>query len=262
MNRIVKRIKSLAAGFWYTFTYLSDFPPYPLAKAFLSNALARSTRKAVDLNQQEMQNFRAQAAFNLDISKDWFSHNIPVWSWAFQSRLRTDSPIRILEIGSFEGLSAHYLLSKFPNSSIICVDTWLGSTEYKTEEGKEIYDFSRVRDRFRKNVQRFGNRVTPYEGTSMQFFAGDTSGQLFDLIYVDGSHEADDVLTDAILGFRRLREGGLMIFDDYMWRFFATKTRNPAAAIETFVSLKREDLEVVHVGYQVIIKRTLTHSSK
>ena len=39
----------------------------------------------------------------------------------------------------------------------------------------------------------------------------------FDLIYIDGSHTAADVLTDAVLAFQLLRVGGVMIFDDYLW---------------------------------------------
>ena len=39
----------------------------------------------------------------------------------------------------------------------------------------------------------------------------------FDLVFVDGSHQATDVLTDAVISFQLLRLGGLMIFDDYLW---------------------------------------------
>jgi predicted O-methyltransferase YrrM len=39
----------------------------------------------------------------------------------------------------------------------------------------------------------------------------------FDLIYVDGSHQASDVLTDSIITFQLLRVGGVMTFDDYVW---------------------------------------------
>lgn len=39
----------------------------------------------------------------------------------------------------------------------------------------------------------------------------------FDLIYVDGNHEAEYVLEDAILAFRLLKPGGTIVFDDYGW---------------------------------------------
>jgi hypothetical protein len=39
----------------------------------------------------------------------------------------------------------------------------------------------------------------------------------FDLIDVDGSHLAADVLQDAVLSFHLLRSAGLPIFDDCLW---------------------------------------------
>ena len=40
---------------------------------------------------------------------------------------------------------------------------------------------------------------------------------LFDLVYIDGSHSAKDVLLDSLLAWRLLRPGGAMIWDDYEW---------------------------------------------
>ncbi|GAB1658086.1 hypothetical protein Mh1955_12220 [Mannheimia haemolytica] len=39
----------------------------------------------------------------------------------------------------------------------------------------------------------------------------------FDYIYIDGSHEAPDVLFDALLAHRLVRKGGVISFDDYLW---------------------------------------------
>ena len=41
-------------------------------------------------------------------------------------------------------------------------------------------------------------------------------GVLADLIYIDGSHLAKDVLSDAILSWKLLKPSGVMIFDDYL----------------------------------------------
>ncbi len=42
-------------------------------------------------------------------------------------------------------------------------------------------------------------------------------GQVFDVVYVDASHMAGDVLSDAVLAWKLLAPGGIMIFDDYAW---------------------------------------------
>ena len=39
----------------------------------------------------------------------------------------------------------------------------------------------------------------------------------FDFIYVDGSHEAPDVLFDAILAHKLVKNNGIIAFDDYLW---------------------------------------------
>ena len=38
----------------------------------------------------------------------------------------------------------------------------------------------------------------------------------FDFIYIDPSHQAPDILTDAVLAFKLLRLSGVMVFDDYL----------------------------------------------
>lgn len=39
----------------------------------------------------------------------------------------------------------------------------------------------------------------------------------FDFVYVDGSHEAPDVLLDALLAHKLTKVGGIIAFDDYLW---------------------------------------------
>jgi hypothetical protein len=39
----------------------------------------------------------------------------------------------------------------------------------------------------------------------------------FDIIYIDGNHEPEYVLEDAVLSFRKLKKNGIMIIDDYGW---------------------------------------------
>ena len=58
--------------------------------------------------------------------------------------------------------------------------------------------------------------------------------QKFDVIYVDGSHFADDVLTDGINAWRLLKQGGIMIFDDLLWACYPRARANPAWAINRF----------------------------
>lgn len=60
----------------------------------------------------------------------------------------------------------------------------------------------------------------------------------FDLIYIDGSHEAPDVLSDATLSFPLLKVGGVMIFDDYLWRSArGGPLHSPKLAVDAFLNI-------------------------
>jgi predicted O-methyltransferase YrrM len=71
----------------------------------------------------------------------------------------------------------------------------------------------------------------------------------FDLIYIDGSHQAPDVLSDAVLAFQLLRVGGIMIFDDYLWRLEPDGRQDPLnmpkPAIDSFINIFQRKLRVI-----------------
>jgi O-methyltransferase. len=64
----------------------------------------------------------------------------------------------------------------------------------------------------------------------------------FDFIYVDGSHQAPDVLFDAVMAFKLLRKNGIIAFDDYLWFERGLPNgknlnRCPKPAIDAFTSI-------------------------
>ena len=184
-------------------------------------------------------------------SNDWFCGNIPYWLAAFHKYKLFDKDIEALEIGSWEGLSSHFILETLPRARLTCVDTWAGADEHKGRPLKAI------EDNFDANLLPFASRLCKFKGTSFNYFntQQDRRAQ-FDLIYVDGSHHSDDVIIDAVKGFEQLKVGGLMIFDDYLWRFYRRSVDNPAAAINSFLRLKAGCCEIVSVYAQVILRKT------
>jgi predicted O-methyltransferase YrrM len=83
----------------------------------------------------------------------------------------------------------------------------------------------------------------------------------YDFIYIDGSHKAADVLEDAVLSFRLLKVGGLLIFDDYAWNGGGpTEFDNPRRGIDAFYHAYGNQLKQAHVSYQAIFERTAPHS--
>ena len=80
----------------------------------------------------------------------------------------------------------------------------------------------------------------------------------FDFIYIDGSHQAPDVLCDAILGFQLLKVNGVMAFDDYLWHeelpYGVDPIRCPKAAIDAFTNIYCRQLRILNAPiYQLYI---------
>lgn len=182
---------------------------------------------------------------------DWFSKNIPVWESLF-ARLRGRPNLQVLEIGSFEGRSACWLLEHVltgEDASLDCVDTFEGSMEHEIDQIGTLG----LLDRFYENIKPWKTRVTVHIGRSETVLPG--LDKSFDVIYVDGSHTARDTLTDAVLAWRLLKVGGLMIFDDYEWVVFPQAELNPKLGIDAFLNAYIGWFIPVHVGYQVVVRK-------
>jgi predicted O-methyltransferase YrrM len=182
-------------------------------------------------------------------TRDWFTYNLPIWERVLKPL--KGQPAHALEIGVFEGRSTVWLLDNIltnPDASLNWIDTFSGGPEHMD------IDFAKVQNRFHENIKRFGMKVKGRVGKSQDVLRG-MSSERFDLVYIDGSHEAPDVLADAVLAWPLLKPGGLLGFDDYGWRVFPEPERCPALAINAFLDIMRRQLTVVERGYQVWIKK-------
>ena len=194
---------------------------------------------------------------NLKLSNDWFSENVPFWLSIIEQYGLGKKQIRALEIGSWEGLSSYFILSQMPLAHLTCVDTWKGADEHRDESVVPSDVVAQIEDTFDKNVYIFRSRLTKYRGSSFSFFnKADQVRCKFDFIYIDGSHYCDDVIIDAIKCFEILEVGGVMIFDDYLWRYYSTKNENPAAAVNLFLRLKKGQYQIIRLYYQLVIVKT------
>ena len=89
-----------------------------------------------------------------------------------------------------------------------------------------------------------------------------TESEEFHVIYIDGSHEPADVLTDAVLAWRLLLPGGLLILDDYMWHdvIAADKLKCPKPGIDAFLSVFGQELIVLELRYQCVVQKVCATS--
>jgi predicted O-methyltransferase YrrM len=163
-----------------------------------------------------------------------------------------------LEIGAFEGRSAVWTIENMmkDGGEIVCIDTWEGGAEHTPE------DMNGAKFRFNENIkivrEKFPDRnVTSCTGLSVNWLAALIQDKRqFDFIYIDGSHLAKDVLTDACMSWPLLKDKGFMVFDDYLWRppGFGPMQR-PKIAVDTFVNMFEDELHITHLGYQLIVRK-------
>ncbi|MEX2173730.1 MAG: class I SAM-dependent methyltransferase [Pirellulaceae bacterium] len=188
----------------------------------------------------------------MPFTADWFSHNIPNWK-VWLADLKGREGACCLEVGAFEGRASVWLLTNVlthPTSRMTCCDLWSGAIQGNYADTGE-----QVEARFDENLRPFAGRFEKRKGDSFEFLAAlALAGRRFDGIYIDGDHYGSEVLRDAVLAFTLLRPGGILIFDDYLWRMPIVRVF-PGEAIDAFLHVFRHEISVVAKGSQVAIRK-------
>jgi len=173
-----------------------------------------------------------------------------------------DSEIHLLEIGSFEGMSTVWFLENVllnVGSTITCIDPWVDYSQ-KSINNEQTYDwrFKDERSRFLYNISECGfkSKVTVREGFSCRMLSElIILDKKYDIVYIDGNHTPAFVLMDAVMSWNLLKNGGMMIFDDYLLKNFIDKI-DPIPAIDAFLNIFSDYCELVFSGYKkAIVKK-------
>ena len=167
-------------------------------------------------------------------------------------------PTKILEVGSFEGASACYLIANCASKAPIeihCIDTWDGAAGMPDVERRFVNNTNIARARVPHRVELITHKG--FSNICLAKILSQNFLDYFDLIYVDGSHWAPDVLSDATLSFPLLKVGGTMIFDDYLWRGgLPPNELGPKFAIDAFLNIYFRKMQIVlSLNSQVVAKK-------
>ena len=164
-----------------------------------------------------------------------------------------DKPgLRFLQIGVFTGDASVWLMENIltqKDSVLEDVDTWAGSDEAEHND----MDFSDVEKTYDEKVASYKN-IIKYKTDSTSYLKS-LEVPTFDFIYIDGDHTAEGVLRDAVLSWRLLNPGGIIAFDDYTWTDPRGIAYQPKWSIDTFVTIVKEDSEILTVNTQVWLKK-------
>lgn len=175
-------------------------------------------------------------------SKDWFTYNIPVWQKNLKP-YKDRAGLTYLEIGVYEGRSFLWMLENIlthPSARATALDIFPETILEAFLHNLEISGF-KDKTALIKGYSQRELRKLPFDS--------------FDIIYVDASHTAADVLSDAVLSWDLLKTGGVMILDDYGLDPELPEELRPKGAIDAFITANRDSLQILHRKYQVILKK-------
>lgn len=112
---------------------------------------------------------------------------------------------RILEIGTYRARTTLAFHLNCPDAVVVSYDIVMRSSPYRdTANNQSAIHF----------------RLKPFSSDSAKLL----SEPKFELIFIDGSHKKQDVLSDSRLAFQIVAKGGAIIWHDYRIRDYRTDT--------------------------------------
>jgi predicted O-methyltransferase YrrM len=216
-----------------------------LLSELLGNAgLAHATKTKIRHFLIDHLELRLMEFPDMRFTQDWFSIHEEHWLRHF-AYFAGRAGLRFLEIGSFEGRSACWLLSTLlggPECVLICVDTFDAHPEQESN--------------FDHNIRKCGaeHRVLKLRGRSEQVLPL-LEAASFDFIYVDGSHGMLDVLGDAAEAWRLASPGGVVVFDDYCVSAGRPAAGSCGSAVDGFLTTVAGHYEVVFSDWQLAVRK-------
>jgi predicted O-methyltransferase YrrM len=224
-----------------------------------------SREKSMTESTQENISTKPQYEFE----HDYVTRFMPTWDGLLAAR----KPKNILEIGCYEGLSTCYWIDKcseFGPVAIYCLDMWdAKSTSVREQRFDHNTDIAKRAAKQKTGQDVILHKIKGESKLSLAKLLVSESRPVFDFIYVDGDHRGVGVLSDAVLSFDMLRNGGIMLFDDYLWAGpvpqYNTAMENadihnvPKIGIDSFINVYQRQLRIVPniPLYQIAIIKVL-----
>jgi predicted O-methyltransferase YrrM len=123
---------------------------------------------------------------------------------------KLDNP-KILEIGCDIGDTTQFLLDSNPTASLTGVDPYVNYVDWN---GNNLNEREVVYQRFAERLKGYSNRFSllrEYSDDAAKL----VSDNSFDVIFIDGLHEYDQLTKDCANYYSKLKEGGVFAGHDY-----------------------------------------------
>ena len=174
-----------------------------------------------------------------EFTRGWFrQRNQLTWSTFLKPMFEVNKPISAIQVGVFEFADAAWLMQNVlshPSSTLVGIDPWEETTKLSKEYMEACYKRSKY------NSLPWTDKVKLLRGYSQKYLPNLPMGQ-YDLIIIDGDHNALAVFDDALNSLRLLKNGGILVFDDVRNRI--KKKNHVIHGIEMFLKENEDKVEL------------------
>jgi hypothetical protein len=164
----------------------------------------------------------------------------------------------ILEINSDKGYITKWFLKYLcnnKNSTIITIDTWNKSEEYKN------FKITINEHLFNKNINSTTRELQvikmKMETDNAIKIIKNNNNKKFNIIYIDASYFNEALMSNCILAFELLEDGGIIIFDDYVWDDMNNEFFYSKITIDVFLYTFRTKIKILNNKYQIILQKNI-----
>jgi SAM-dependent methyltransferase len=148
--------------------------------------------------------------FYHNIGEDWFTY-----PELYKQTVNNTLEGIFVEVGSWKGRSAAFLGVEIFNSGkpikLYCVDTWQGSVEH---QDMDCIKNDLLYNEFIANTKPIESVITPLRIPSLEA-AMQFEDNSIDFVFLDASHEYEDVKADIDAWYTKVKPGGIIAGHDY-----------------------------------------------
>ena len=183
-----------------------------------------------------------------NFSNKWFLNNFDIFNFFLPKD--KNQKFDYLEVGCFEGLSSFFVLSEYKAVNAILLDIW----DMPNPNSKTLsHNFNSIEKAFDNNLSGFNfTKIKDDSVVAMRkLFKQNKS---FDFIYIDGSHNGEDILSDAIEAFKILKKEGLIFFDDFL-QHDKNRALQSYEGIEKFLTLYSNYLKIEYFQNNLVVRK-------
>lgn len=187
---------------------------------------------------------------DLSVYPKWFDRR----HHDFFSSLVAQDTALIVELGSWVGWSTRWWCENTV-ADVVCVDHWAGSAEH-TDFTQQ--DFDNLYKAFIQSCWKYRTRVSPMKMNTVQGMLKIKEygiGDDVDVVYIDASHQYEDVITDIEMAWE-IFPNATLIGDDFTWKNPTQNRRRTVSEAVNYFS-KKHKVEFINSGsrYLWAIKR-------